>query len=266
MEIRIVGEINDTENIVKLIESAVADVDLYINSPGGDVFAGLNVVNAIQKSKVQVTAHVEVMAASIAGVIALACDKIEIDKNSLIMLHNCWTISSGNKKALEQDIKAMEAIDNILHNIIGENSTDDTLISQIEEGDVWLTGEEVAEIFTNAELVDLKKDYALCAYSSLVNLVKENKKLKAEQTEEKEEPEEKPEAKDEEEEKKPDEEKEEEEQPEEAEEEPKQEEEQPEEEETEEQPEEEKEQEEKKKEDYKVSDKLKDLLIRAGGI
>ena len=183
MEIRITGEINDTENIVKLIESAVADIDLYINSPGGDVFAGLNVVNAIQKAKVQVTAHVEVMAASIAGVIALACDKIEIDKNSLIMLHNCWTISSGNKKALEQDIKAMEAIDNILHNIISENSTDDSLIAQIEEGDVWLTGEEVAEIFTNAELVEIKKDYALCAYSSLVNLVKENKKLKAEKEE-----------------------------------------------------------------------------------
>lgn len=254
MEIRITGEINDTESIVKLIESAAMDIDLYINSPGGDVFAGLNVVNAIQKAKVQVTAHVEVMAASIAGVIALACDKIEIDKNSLIMLHNCWTISSGNKKALEQDIKAMEAIDNILHNIISENSTDDTLIAQIEEGDVWLTGEEVAEIFTNAELIEIKKDYALCAYSSLVNLVKENKKLKSEQEEEKEE---EPEAKDEEEEKKPDEEKEEEEQPEKAEEEPKQE---------EGQPEEEKEQEEKKKEDYKVSDKLKDLLIRAGGI
>nr|DAJ11106.1 MAG TPA: Putative ATP dependent Clp protease [Caudoviricetes sp.] len=262
MEIRITGEIFDTEETVKAIQTATEDIDLYINSPGGDVFAGLNVVNAIQKAKVQVTAHVEVMAASIAGVIALACDKIEIDKNSLIMLHNCWTISSGNKKALEQDVKAMEAIDNILHNIIGENSTDETLIAQIEEGDVWLTGEEVAEIFTNAELVDLKKDYALCAYSSLVNLVKENKKLKAEQEEEKE-----PETKDDEEEKKPDEEKEEE-QPEETEEEPKQEEEQPEEEkeqeETEEQPEQE--EEEKKKEHYKVSDRLKDLLEKAGGI
>ena len=242
MEIKFTGEMFDTEEIVKAIQTATEDIDLYINSPGGDVFAGLNVVNAIQKSKVQVTAHVEVMAASIAGVIALACDKIEIDKNSLIMLHNCWTISSGNKKALEQDIKAMEAIDNILHNIISENSTDDSLIAQIEEGDVWLTGEEVAEIFTNAELIEIKKDYALCAYSSLDNLVKENKKLKSEQEEKKEPEEEKPEAKDEEE-KKPDEEKEE-----------------------EEQPEEEKEQEEKKKEDYKVSDKLKDLLEKAGGI
>lgn len=242
MEIRITGEINDTENIVKLIESAAMDIDLYINSPGGDVFAGLNVVNAIQKSKVQVTAHVEVMAASIAGVIALACDKIEIDKNSLIMLHNCWTVSSGNKKALEQDIKAMEAIDNILHNIISENSTDETLIEQIEEGDVWLTGEEVAEIFTNAELIEIKKDYALCAYSSLVNLVKENKKLKAEKEEPEEEPTEDTEEKTEETEKKTDEQKDD---PEEKDEE---------------------EQEEKEKEDYKVSDKLKDLLDRAGGI
>ena len=262
MEIQLTGEIFDTEETVKAIQTATEDIDLYINSPGGDVFAGLNVVNAIQKAKVQVTAHVEVMAASIAGVIALACDKIEIDKNSLIMLHNCWTISSGNKKALEQDIKAMEAIDNILHNIISENSTDETLISQIEEGDVWLTGEEVAEIFTNAELIEIKKDYALCAYSSLVNLVKENKKLKAEKEETKKETEEQTEEqKDDPEEK--DKEKEEEEQegkPEESKDEPEEEEEKEREEETEEQ------EEEKKKEDYKVSDKLKDLLIRAGGI
>ena len=265
MEIKLTGEIYDTKDAVKAIQAATEDIDLYINSPGGDVFAGLNVVNAIQKSKVQVTAHVEVMAASIAGVIALACDKIEIDKNSLVMLHNCWTVSSGNKKALEQDIKAMEAVDNILHNIIAENATDDTLISQIEEGDVWLTGEEVAEIFTNAELIEIKKDYALCAYSSLVNLVKENKKLKAEQEdpEEEEKPEEekpeeeKPDVKDEEEEKEqPDEE-----QTEQA----------PDEEEEEEAPEEEEEQEEEKqeeekKDEYKISDKLKDLLTRAGGI
>lgn len=253
MEIKFIGEMFDTEEIVKAIQTATEDIDLYINSPGGDVFAGLNVVNAIQKSKVQVTAHVEVMAASIAGVIALACDKIEIDKNSLVMLHNCWTVSSGNKKALEQDIKVMEAIDNILHNIISENSTDETLIAQIEEGDVWLTGEEVAEIFTNAELIEIKKDYALCAYSSLVNLVKENKKLKSEQEEEK-----KPD-----EEEQPEEEKEEE--PEEKEEEPKEKEEEPKQEETEE-PEEQEQEEEKKKEDYQVSDKLKDLLEKAGGI
>lgn len=259
MEIQLTGEIFDTEETVKAIQTATENIDLYINSPGGDVFAGLNVVNAIQKAKVQVTAHVEVMAASIAGVIALACDKIEIDKNSLIMLHNCWTISSGNKKALEQDIKAMEAIDNILHNIIGENSTDDTLISQIEEGDVWLTGEEVAEIFTNAELVDLKKDYALCAYSSLANLVKENKKLKAEKEETEEEQKDDPEEKEKEEEEQEQEEQEKE--PEATEEEPKQEE-------TEENQEEEKQEEteEQKEEDYKVSDRLKDLLEKAGGI
>lgn len=266
MEIKLTGEIFDTKDVVKAIQAATEDIDLYINSPGGDVFAGLNVVNAIQKSKVQVTAHVEVMAASIAGVIALACDKIEIDKNSLVMLHNCWTVSSGNKKALEQDIKAMDAVDNILHNIITENATDDTLIEQIEEGDVWLTGEEVAEIFTNAELIEIKKDYALCAYSSLVNLVKENKKLKAEQEdpEEEEQPdEEKPDAKDEE--------KEEEEQPDEKGQEETQEEEEgqeetQEEEETQEDEKEEEKQEEEKKDEYQISAKLKDLLTRAGGI
>ena len=207
------------------------------------------------------------MAASIAGVIALACDTVEIDKNSLVMLHNCWTVSSGNKKALEQDIKAMDAVDNILHNIITENATDDTLIEQIEEGDVWLTGEEVADMFTNAELIEIKKDYALCAYSSLVNLVKENKKLKAEQ----EQPEEEQPEEEQTEEEQPEEEQTEEEQTEEEQTEEEQTEEKPDVKDEEEAPEEEEEQEEEKqeeekKDEYKISDKLKDLLTRAGGI
>ena len=66
----------------------------------------------------------------------------------------------------------MEAIDRVLHNIISEHCYDDELSARVDEGDVWLTGDEVAELFDHSELMDVVQDYRLAASASLVDLVK----------------------------------------------------------------------------------------------
>lgn len=153
-EYEIVGEVcNLNELRVKLGQSE-EDWTVTINSPGGSVFEGLQTVNAIRKAKGKVTAKIEVMAASIAAVIALACDKVTIRKSDLFMLHNCWTLAMGNKEELAQEIENMKAIDKVLHGIIAEHcKKPDELLASIDEGDVFLTGEDVVELFDNAELV-----------------------------------------------------------------------------------------------------------------
>ena len=85
-KLRIDGEVIDLSKICKALKETEEDVELTINSPGGDVFAGLQVVKAIENCKHSVTAKIEVMAASIAAVIALACNKVIIGKNDLMML------------------------------------------------------------------------------------------------------------------------------------------------------------------------------------
>ena len=72
MILELKGEIFDTERICEQIKAAAEEVELVINSPGGDVFSGLQVVKAIENCKHDVTAKVEVMAASIAAIIALS--------------------------------------------------------------------------------------------------------------------------------------------------------------------------------------------------
>ncbi len=172
MILELKGDIFDTAEICEQISAAEEDIELVLNSPGGDVFSGLQVVKAIENCKHQVTAKVEVMAASIAAIIALSCDKVVLTKNDLMMLHNCWTFTAGNKEQLQQDIDMMEAIDRVLHNIISEHCYDDELSARVDEGDVWLTGDEVAELFDHSELMDVVQDYRLAASASLVDLVK----------------------------------------------------------------------------------------------
>ena len=170
MRCEVTGDVFDLSEIVDQITNAQEDVELVVNSPGGDVFAGFQLVNAISKCQHKVTAHIEVMAASIAAIIALACDKVVIGKNDILMLHNCWTITAGNKEQLQQDIDMMAAVDKVIHNIVEEHCYDDTMTERINAGDVWLVGEEVVEMFDHVELRD-ENEAKLAAGASLAKLV-----------------------------------------------------------------------------------------------
>ena len=172
MILELKGDIFDTEEMCQKIKAAEEDVELVINSPGGDVFSGLQVVKAIENCEHKVTAKVEVMAASTAAIIALSCDKVVITKNDLMMLHNCWTFTAGNKEQLQQEIEMMGTIDKVLHNIINEHCYDDALSARVDEGDVWLTGDEVADLFDHAEMTETGQEYKLAACASLANLVR----------------------------------------------------------------------------------------------
>ena len=187
--IKITGEVWDLQEQCAAVINANEDVELVINSPGGDVFNGLQMVHAIQDCHYKVTAKIEVMAASIAAVIALACDAVQIDKYSLLMLHNCWTFTAGNKEELQQEIDAMAAIDTIIHNIVAEHCYDDSIGEQMDKGDVWLTGEDAAELFDIVELVE-KQKHELAACASLAKLVKLSNMLNKTEEEKPEEPEE----------------------------------------------------------------------------
>src|SRR4029077_12753927 len=65
----------------------VDNISLRINSPGGDVFDGVAIHNALKNHKATVTAHVDGIAASAASFIAMAADKIVMPSNSFMLVH-----------------------------------------------------------------------------------------------------------------------------------------------------------------------------------
>ena len=162
-----------TDEVVASIQGAAEDYGLDINSPGGDVFAGLTIVNAIQNNEHKATANVHVMAASIAAIIALACDEVVVDENSVIMLHNCWTVADGNKEELQNAVEAMKRIDAIQRNILGAHCRDiDKVSAAMDAGDFWMTADEAAEYFDNVVVKKVERpDGSLAAVGSLYDLV-----------------------------------------------------------------------------------------------
>lgn len=182
MKAELIGEVYEYQELVEAISSTEEPIELLVNSPGGDVFSGLQIVNAVQKHG-NVTANVEVMSASIAAVVTLSCKHFTIGKNDLMILHNCWTFAIGNKEELRQEAETMEKIDAILHNIILEHCNEpDKIEAMMNEGDVFLTGEEVADLFDNCELIERGKQdrYAASAMPSIIKALKDKESVKEE--------------------------------------------------------------------------------------
>jgi ATP-dependent protease ClpP protease subunit len=85
-----------------------------INSPGGSVFEGIAIANALRAHPANVTVQVDAVAASIASVIAMAGDRIEMAPNSMMMIHDASGLCWGNAAEMEEMAELLDLIsDNI---------------------------------------------------------------------------------------------------------------------------------------------------------
>ena len=94
----------------------VQNIDMYINSPGGNVFAGMAIYHMLKRSPANITAHVDGIAASIAFVIAMAADKIVMPKTSMVLAHKAMIagIVAGNADDFVRMAEQLEAVDGII--------------------------------------------------------------------------------------------------------------------------------------------------------
>ncbi|MFI9235777.1 head maturation protease, ClpP-related [Streptomyces sp. NPDC053079] len=79
---------------LKSIDST--EITLRLNSPGGEVFDGIAIMNALRSHPARVTTHVDGIAASIASVIAMAGDRIIMQPHSQMMIHDGSGLCIGN--------------------------------------------------------------------------------------------------------------------------------------------------------------------------
>lgn len=86
-----------------------APVNVYMNSGGGDAYAGLAIANMIRRHKGRTTGHVDGLAASIASVIVSGCDKVIIHNGGQFMMHKPLTIAIGNANDFKTAIKRLDA-------------------------------------------------------------------------------------------------------------------------------------------------------------
>ena len=125
----------------------IGTLDIYINSGGGDVFAGIAIYNTLRRSGAHKIAHVDGLAASIASVIAMAADEIVMAENAMMMIHEAWTLAGGNKREIRKIADELERIDGLIAETYQVRTNLD--IDQIRDllmAETWMTAQEAVEM------------------------------------------------------------------------------------------------------------------------
>lgn len=125
----------------------VATLNIYINSPGGDVFDGVAIYNQLYRHRARKVVHVDGLAASIASVIAMVGDEILIAGNGMMMIHRAWSVAIGNAIDLRKAAEALEKVDQtILNTYVERTDGDEGKILGMMDEETWMTAEEAVDL------------------------------------------------------------------------------------------------------------------------
>lgn len=158
-------DVTPTEIVEKLKElENVDEIDIYVNSPGGSVYAGLAIYNALKRIEKTKTAYIDGVAASITSLIVLAADKVVMPSNSMVMIHNPWTGPIyGEAKDMR---KSADDLDRVKEKILlpayqEKTGLDLEKLSEMMDDETWLSGIEAKELGF-ADIVEEENKIAAC--------------------------------------------------------------------------------------------------------
>lgn len=138
----------NANDFVKALKNiATPKISLRVNSPGGDVFDGLAIYNALRAHPAKKTVHVDGLAASIASVIAMAGDEIVMADSAFMMIHDSWGLAIGNSEELRALADTLEKIDGSIAGIYAARTgkkLDE--LRALMDAETWMTAAEAVEM------------------------------------------------------------------------------------------------------------------------
>lgn len=159
-DIYVYGDIIDGSGIVEQIQelSGVDEINVYINSFGGDVKESLAIINTLKQSGAKINTYNMSFACSAAATILLAGDNINVYDNSITMIHPCWTVAQGNAQQLRQTAESLDKIQEATMKIYkAKSKIDEATLNQMVQDESWLTAEECKDYF-NINIISNKNE------------------------------------------------------------------------------------------------------------
>lgn len=146
---------NFSEELGK-IPDTVKEIEVRINSGGGDVFEGITIYNRLKQHKAKKKVYIDGLAASISSIIALAGDEIIMGEGALYMIHLPWTWAVGDRQALDNTVNRLMDIEEQMLNIYAKRAKSDrNEIRAMLEKETWLDAEQaIAEGFVDSQMED----------------------------------------------------------------------------------------------------------------
>ena len=122
------------------------DIEIEINSGGGDVYSGSEIYTIIKVYSGKTIGKIMGLAASAASVIAMACDKLIISPTAQIMIHNVSSYASGDYRDLQHEADVLKNYNTSIANayILKTGMTKDELLELMDQ-ESWFTAQQALE-------------------------------------------------------------------------------------------------------------------------
>ena len=145
-------DVINAKDIRESLESVTDDIVIKLNSPGGDVFEGIEIYNYLKDHPSNVTVEVTGVAASAATFITAGANEVIMNVGTSLMIHEASTFTWGNKSDIQKTLNALETIDESILSIYSEKTGQSS--EQLEEWmneEKWFTADEAVEFgFANS--------------------------------------------------------------------------------------------------------------------
>jgi ATP-dependent Clp protease protease subunit len=142
------------------LEAEEGDVTVWINSPGGNVFAAAEIYTMLRDYAGSVTVRIASLAASAASVIAMAGDRVQMSPTALLMIHDPSTIAMGNAKDMEKAIETLNEVkESIINAYIAKTGLRHNKVAELMESETWMNAKKALDLgFCDEILYEAKKE------------------------------------------------------------------------------------------------------------
>lgn len=136
----------------------VDNINVYINSYGGEVAEGLAIYNNLKRHKAKVTTYCDGFACSAASVIFMAGDERIMYPASLLMIHNAWSIASGDSDDLRKAADDLETMTSVAkESYLSAVNISESKLNQLLDAETWLSPADSLEMGFSTKTADYKQ-------------------------------------------------------------------------------------------------------------
>lgn len=144
---------------IKSLSASYKNIDVRINSMGGEVYAGLAIFNALRESEANINIYVDGVAASMAAVIALCGRPLHMSRYSRLMLHSVSGGVHGSAEYIRAYADQIDALTSTLVDIVSERSglpVEEVRSRWFDGADHWLSSQEALDLKLADDIYDMQ--------------------------------------------------------------------------------------------------------------
>ncbi|MBK7493617.1 MAG: Clp protease ClpP [Nitrosomonas sp.] len=143
-------------------ELDVSIIDVRLNSGGGSVFEGQAIYNALNRHPAKIIMNIDGIAASIASVIAMAGDQINITEGSHVMIHKPWSMAMGDAESMRKEADVLDSLESgIIDIYAARTGKDRKSLEKWVNAETWFKGQAAVDAgFADAVIPAKRKEKA----------------------------------------------------------------------------------------------------------